>query len=98
MWRGMRCCLTLERCLLPLHCAGPAFRKRERLVLCIVTLLTTCISPVAGPRFGLSMKDMRIVLGVGEPPPPLPLLSLRAEQQRHRVPKPPLPRRPLAVH
>ncbi|KAI3430420.1 hypothetical protein D9Q98_005015 [Chlorella vulgaris] len=43
---------------------GPAFRKRERLMLCFISFLAILVSPIAGPRYGLGMKDMRIVMGV----------------------------------
>lgn len=45
--------------------AGPAFRKRERMAVYLITLLAALINPICGPRFGLAMNSPGIILGTG---------------------------------
>ncbi|EFN52359.1 hypothetical protein CHLNCDRAFT_138774 [Chlorella variabilis] len=44
---------------------GPAFRKRERMAVYLITLLAALINPICGPRFGLAMNSPGIILGTG---------------------------------
>lgn len=45
--------------------AGPALRRAEYVKIGFFTLLCASVAPIAGPRFGLALSNMGIVMGTG---------------------------------